>query len=308
MSVCVICNQPATNLCGGCQNRVYCNRACQKLDWKKGHRNKCMPYQVEMRENRREIQLGLGFQLGSIGRFMTTKISGLNKVNISVMNGMCLYGSEGLGISKEKCFRIVRDKLICSPKHTTVKQFEDMVNIPHDLHYMDRLNSAAWRVLIIQDIFINVLIIRDIFMNSSYYYQQNGCFQNEPYEAEKSLFPAMTTIIYFSLYSLQKIPAFRAVRKNLFYRIGNAVGLKDSNYQYCSYMCGYCGKNATKIKDPKAKKITYTGKCCAHCKQYYGIRLPYCSNQCAKLDKEEHATVHLIFDEYIGRHNGNGKK
>ena len=40
--VCAYCKTPgATKKCNGCRQRTYCNKRCQKNDWKTVHREQC---------------------------------------------------------------------------------------------------------------------------------------------------------------------------------------------------------------------------------------------------------------------------
>ena len=42
LKVCAYCKVPgATNKCNGCRQRTYCNKRCQKKDWKTVHREQC---------------------------------------------------------------------------------------------------------------------------------------------------------------------------------------------------------------------------------------------------------------------------
>ena len=47
---CPPCGKIATTKCTGCKNVYYCNRACQKKDWKT-HKSACkmLPYKVEIK-------------------------------------------------------------------------------------------------------------------------------------------------------------------------------------------------------------------------------------------------------------------
>ncbi|KAH6644218.1 hypothetical protein C7974DRAFT_439480 [Boeremia exigua] len=42
-SLCAMCDEPSTQLCGGCKSIRYCSKACQKLDWRI-HRLICKTY------------------------------------------------------------------------------------------------------------------------------------------------------------------------------------------------------------------------------------------------------------------------
>ena len=39
--ICVVCGNPATDICGGCRGIVYCSRECQNKDWK-SHKEHCV--------------------------------------------------------------------------------------------------------------------------------------------------------------------------------------------------------------------------------------------------------------------------
>lgn len=41
--------------CNGCQDIAYCSRACQKYDWRHGHRNHCLQLQREDKEKGKHI-------------------------------------------------------------------------------------------------------------------------------------------------------------------------------------------------------------------------------------------------------------
>ena len=42
LKVCAYCKTPgATQKCNGCRQRTYCNKRCQKRDWKTVHRELC---------------------------------------------------------------------------------------------------------------------------------------------------------------------------------------------------------------------------------------------------------------------------
>eukprot|EP00729_Bicosta_minor_P032699 gene32699-biopygen10626 len=44
--VCAYCKRPGALLkCEGCRQRSYCNRKCQKKDWKQEHRGQCVKLQ-----------------------------------------------------------------------------------------------------------------------------------------------------------------------------------------------------------------------------------------------------------------------
>eukprot|EP00729_Bicosta_minor_P016507 gene16507-biopygen27206 len=44
--VCAYCKRPGARLkCEGCRQRSYCDRGCQKRDWKQGHRGQCVKLQ-----------------------------------------------------------------------------------------------------------------------------------------------------------------------------------------------------------------------------------------------------------------------
>ena len=48
MKNCGKCGSPATLVCGGCGDVVYCTPACQKSAWKSGHKNECKAYKIEL--------------------------------------------------------------------------------------------------------------------------------------------------------------------------------------------------------------------------------------------------------------------
>ena len=46
LKVCAYCKTPgATKKCEACEQRTYCNKKCQKKDWKAVHRGQCMKLQ-----------------------------------------------------------------------------------------------------------------------------------------------------------------------------------------------------------------------------------------------------------------------
>lgn len=47
---CAVCKSPASQCCSNCNTIYYCGREHQKLDWKNGHKGKCVPYKIEFDE------------------------------------------------------------------------------------------------------------------------------------------------------------------------------------------------------------------------------------------------------------------
>ncbi|TYI22745.1 hypothetical protein ES332_A06G124400v1 [Gossypium tomentosum] len=38
---CAVCSNPASKKCSRCKSVRYCSSACQRVDWKDGHKTKC---------------------------------------------------------------------------------------------------------------------------------------------------------------------------------------------------------------------------------------------------------------------------
>ena len=50
---CCVCKEPSTSQCPNCKV-PYCSKNCQRIDWKRGHKNKC-------KELTKELQRGYGY-------------------------------------------------------------------------------------------------------------------------------------------------------------------------------------------------------------------------------------------------------
>ncbi|KAI5638482.1 MYND finger domain-containing protein [Phthorimaea operculella] len=45
--LCEVCQQPASQTCGGCKLVYYCSKAHQKLGWREGHKFKCCAFKIQ---------------------------------------------------------------------------------------------------------------------------------------------------------------------------------------------------------------------------------------------------------------------